>query len=85
MRRASPERRTQLLRRDLNDLVRNADGRVSEAKTWAVIGKACAVWLLLHHTEYIVDRADALAVLLSIVILPDVFKKIIDAKYGVHK
>ena len=75
------ERRVRKFRRDLNDLVRGPDGRVSEAKTWGNVGKFIAAYLLLHHTEYIVDRPDAMFLLFSFLILPDMAKKILDAKY----
>ena len=73
---------TGILRRDFNDLVRDQNGQVSEAKAWANVGKGIAAYLLIEHTQYIVDRWDALITLLCILVLPDMLKKIITMKYG---
>ena len=75
-------RRTASLRRDLNDLVRTPEGKVAEAKVWSNVGKFIAAWLLIHHTEYIIERWDALTILLTILVLPDLFKKVLEMKYG---
>ena len=73
-----------IMRRDFNDLVRGPDGLVSEAKVWANVGKGIAAYLLIEHTQYIVDRWDALITLLCILVLPDMLKKIIAMKYGTN-
>ena len=76
------EKRHHTIRRDLNDLIRSEDGKVSEAKVWTNAGKCIAAWLLLHHTEYIVERWDALTILLLILVAPDLVKKVVTMKYG---
>ena len=77
-----PELRHANLRRDVNDLVRAEDGKVSEAKLWTNIGKGIAAYMLVYHTGYIVDRWDALAILLLILVAPDMVKKLLTLKYG---
>lgn len=71
-----------MLRRDLNDLVRTPTGQVAEAKVWSNVGKFIAAYLLLHYSEYIIERWDALTILLTILVLPDLFKKVLEMKYG---
>ena len=76
------DRRIANVRRDLNDLVRTPQGQVSEAKVWSNVGKFIAAYLLLHHAQYIIERWDALTILLTILVLPDLFKKVLEMKYG---
>lgn len=73
------------IRRDLNDLVRDANGRVSSAKVGMNTGQLIAAYLLLKHSQFIIDRWDALAILLTILVAPDMFKKFINLKYGAPK
>lgn len=77
-----PEHRHANVRRDLNDLVRDESGRVSEAKAWASVGKLAAVYLLIYHSENVINHWDALAILLLIVVAPDLLKKWLTMKYG---
>lgn len=76
-----PERRTARLRRDFNDIARSPDGRVSEAKLWSSAGKAAALFLLVRHAESVIESWDVLAVLLLVLIAPDLFKKFIAVRY----
>ena len=78
----SKDRRTAGLRRDLNDLVRDKGGKVSLGKAGAVAGQVIAAKLLLEHSEFIIDRADALAILLAALIAPEIVKKLLTMKYG---
>jgi hypothetical protein len=77
--------RKQLLRRDLNDIVRAEDGKVSEAKLWANAGKGTAFFLLLNYSEKVIQTWDSLAILLLILIMPDLVKQLIKMKYGTPK
>ena len=81
------ERRRSALRRDLNDMVRDPTGGLSEAKLWASLGKAIAAYLLMSNATYIIAYWDALAILLLIMVAPDLIKKVLNLKYqqGVSK
>ena len=65
-----PEQRQALFRRDINE------------RPGTVAAQVIAGYLLLHHTEYIVDRWDALAILLVCMIAPELLKKMLTLKYG---
>ena len=70
------------LRRDLNDLIRSPDGKVSAGKVWANVGQWIAAYLLLHHSEFIIDRWDAMVVLFVALLSPELLKSVIKGKYG---
>ena len=76
------EHRQSPIRREVNELIRDPQGRVSEAKTWANAGKAICCWLLVSHADFVVAHWDVLMVIVSTIVLPDLLKKIITAKYG---
>jgi len=64
------------------------DGEVQESKTWATVGKAICVYLLLVFSDRVLATDFGLAVLLTALIAPDVFKKAITMRYngnGDHK
>lgn len=77
------ERRRAILRRDLNDLVRDPAGRVSEAKAYAVVFKASMVYVFLKHTELILKDWMILAVFVTAMLAPDLLKKILSMRVGV--
>ena len=79
---ASSVERRSVLRRDLNDMVRDPEGRVSEAKLWASLGKAICAYLLMYNRDAIIRNWDALAVMLVIMVAPDILKKLLSMKYG---
>ena len=71
-----------ILRRDLNDVVRDVSGKVSAAKVSALVGQSIAAYLLLKHAQAVIERWDALAILLTILVAPDNFRKVINMKYS---
>ena len=76
----SVDRRRSVLRRDLNDMVRDPSGNVAEAKLWASLGKAIAAYLLMSNSAHIIAYWDALAVLLLILVAPDLIKKVLNLR-----
>ena len=76
------ERRVATLRRDLNDLVRDSEGNLSPTKIGLLIGQWLAVKLVLEHGEKIIANWDSLMVLFSILIAPEMFKKLLNAKFS---
>lgn len=77
-----PERRTQSLRRDLNDLVRDPSGRVAEAKVFAVVFKASMVYVFLKHAETVLKDWMILGVFVTALLAPDLLKKVLSMKAG---
>ena len=77
-----PVQRKASVRRDLNDLVRGPDGKVSAAKTSAIVGQGIAAYLLLAYSQVVLERWDALAILLTILVAPDNFRKIVNMRYA---
>lgn len=78
----SEERRQSVLRRDLNDLVRDESGRLSPTKIGTLVGQWLAVKLILSHGSEIIANWDSLTVLFSVLIAPELFKKLMNMKYG---
>ena len=83
--RAVPERRKALLRRDLNDLVRGTDGKVSEAKAGILAFKGLLFYTFLHHSETILKQWEVLSIFVTAFLVPDALKRILEAKAGVKE
>jgi hypothetical protein len=79
------EQRNSIMRRDLNDLVRSPDGKVSEAKGFAVAFKVAMMYVFLKHTEAILAEWTILSIFVTAFIAPDLLKKILTMKAGVPK
>ena len=76
-------KRKGILRRDLNDLVRDSDGRLSPTKVGTLVGQWLAVKLILENGKDIIANWDSLTVLFSVLIAPELFKKLLNMKYGI--
>lgn len=74
--------RRSILRRDLNDLVRDESGRLSPTKIGTLVGQWLSVKLILTHGSEIIANWDSLTVLFSVLIAPELFKKLMNMKYG---
>ena len=77
-----PERRTSTMRRDLNDLVRDPSGHLSTTKIGTLVGQWLSVKLILQHGSEIIANWDSLSVLFMVLIAPEIFKKMLNMKYG---
>jgi hypothetical protein len=44
------ERRKNILRRQMNNLVKGNNGEISNSKVWAFIGCATATWIMIYMT-----------------------------------
>lgn len=76
------ERRTATIRRDLNDLVRDESGHLSPTKIGTLVGQWLSVKLILENGSAIIANWDSLTVLFSVLIAPELFKKMLNMKYG---
>jgi len=76
------EQRKASLRRDLNDLVRSPDGKVSEAKAYVVAFKGVLLYTFLHNVEVILGGWEILSIFVLAFIAPDALKKILAMKFG---
>lgn len=77
------DRRGSILRRDLNDLVRDeTSGRLSTTKVGTLVGQWLVVKLILEHGAEIIANWDSLSVLFIVLIAPELFKKFFNMKYG---
>lgn len=74
---AQPERRRSPIRREVNALFRAPDGRVSEAKSFAILFKFFMLWAF--YTQIVVILKDwlLLLVFVSAFLAPDLLKKVI--------
>lgn len=80
-----PERRKATVRRDLNDLVRSPDGKVSEAKGGAVLFKTAMLYIFVQKIDAILADWMILAIFVTTFIAPDLLKKVLSQKVGVVK
>lgn len=77
------EKRKALFRRDLNDLVRSPDGKVSEAKAFAIAFKAALLYVFLNKVGAVLADWMILSLFIAAFIAPDLLKKILAMKAGV--
>lgn len=69
----------------LEQLVRDPQGRLSEAKVWSNVYKAGMFYILMTHTEKLLLDWALLGLVLAAGIAPDLLKKMISAKAGISE
>jgi len=69
------DRRKSIFRRDLNDLVRGPDGKVSEAKAYAVAFKGLMFYTFFHYTDKILGGWEVFSIFVTAFLAPDLLKK----------
>lgn len=74
---AQPERRRSPIRRDINQMFRSPDGRLSEAKIFAVIFKCPLLWVFIYKIDTILHDWSVLLLFICAFLAPDVLKKLI--------
>lgn len=80
------ERRTPVsVRRDLNDLIRSPDGKVSEAKAGTVLFKSAMLYVFVDKIDAILADWIILSIFVTAFIAPDLLKKVLTMKAGVPK
>ena len=73
------------LRRDINDLVRDDRGKVSPFKIGGLIGQWLSVKLILQHGAELIKTWETLTVLFTVLIMPAVFRKVVESKFGIKE
>lgn len=76
------DNRTQTWRRDLNDAVRDEGGRISFSKIGTLSGQFIAGKYLIEHWEKVILNWDTMTILFSVLVAPELFKKLLNMKYG---
>lgn len=76
------ERRHSVFRRDLNELVRDPQGKVSAGKVGSIVGQFIAAKYLLVHNGELIGKPEALLILLCVLTVPELVKKLVQMKYG---
>ncbi len=69
-------------RRDINDAVRDESGNLSPSKIGGIVGQIIACNYLIAHWEKVISTWDILTILLSVLVAPELFKKLLVMKYG---
>lgn len=69
-------------RRNLNDGFLNPDGSFSWAKFFTTCTQTSLLYHLNAHFEALMKSWDSLAVVLVVLIAPEMFKKLVSMKYG---
>ncbi len=75
-------KRQSSFRRNVNEFFGLRHGEYEESRAWTNIGKAIATSYLLFFAPEIVGKYDILLVLLGLLIVPEIFKKLLTLKYG---
>ena len=76
------EQRKSGIRRDLNDIFRGDDGKISGSKIGTYAGQIIAGKLLLENARDLIDHWDSLAILFTVLIAPEIWKLLMRMKYG---
>lgn len=71
------------IRRDINDLVRDPQGRMSEAKLFAIFFKLLMLDIFWQNAPVILSDWEVLAVFVTSFVAPDLLKKLISSRAGV--
>ena len=77
------ERRKSTMRRQFNDAFSAPDGSFSITKVIAVFAQIAVLYHMGKNFDSLIDRPESLAIVLTVLILPDIAKKIITMKLGV--
>ena len=75
------ERRS-AIRRDINDLFRNDDGKVSGTKIGTYAGQIIAGHLLMKHSPDVIAHWDSMTVLFMVLVAPEFYKRFLTMRYG---
>ena len=81
-------KRTQVVRRKLNDAFYgfgDPEGNFSWSKFIAVWGQIAALFHFGRSFDALIDKPEALAIILAFVISPELFKKFLTMRYGNNK
>lgn len=73
------------VRRDLNDLIRSPDGKVSEAKVGAVLFKSAMLYVFVAKIDAVLADWIILSIFVTTFVAPDLLKKVLTMKAGVPK
>ena len=76
------EHRTQTFRRQINESFCSPDGQVAITKVIAVFAQIVVLFNLGRYFDVLTDKPEALGIVLTILVAPDLFKKVIAMKYG---
>lgn len=79
---AVEQRRSPCWRRDLNDAVRDDNGKFSFEKVGTIAGQLIAGKYLLVEVEHVLKGWDVMTILFTVLIAPSLFKKLMSLKYG---
>lgn len=72
-------------RRDLNDIVRDESGKISGSKIGTYAGQVIAGTLLVQNATDLIDHWDSLAIMFTVLVAPEMLKKMMAMKYGEAK
>ena len=77
-----PERRKATLRRQFNESFCDVKGNVAITKVIAVSGQIMLLFYTGRYFEAMLSKPDTLLICLSLIIVPDLAKKLLNMKYG---
>lgn len=77
-----PEKRTQVWRRNINQSFMDPHGNVMIAKVIAVVAQVVVLFYTSRDFVDMMAKPETLLIVLSFLIAPDLFRKIINMKYG---
>jgi len=77
-----PEKRTQVIRRQFNESFCDENGHVMIAKVVAVAAQVVVLFYTARDFAEYINKPEALLIVLSFLIAPDIFRKALNMKYG---
>jgi hypothetical protein len=76
------EQRKSGIRRDINDLFRGPDGKISGSKIGTYAGQFIAAKLLLNNSDELIKHWDSLAIMFTVLIAPLLWGRFVEMKFG---
>lgn len=64
------------------DILKNEQGRTSEGRMFAILGKAIVVWMLINFADVVITQEWILGILLTVLIAPKLFEKVLYLRAG---
>lgn len=64
------------------NIFKNEEGKVSEGRIFAIFGKGIVAWLLVAFADTIIDNEWVLLILISALIAPKLFEKVLYMRAG---
>jgi hypothetical protein len=66
----------------MKDILKSEQGKTSEGRLFAILGKGVALWMLIAFAESVINQEWILGILLATLIAPKLFEKVLYLRAG---